>query len=210
MHHHGPGPAHGVDAHFDRHGNPHDFEHYVSRLDDPSRAEWQKPDEVVKALGLAVGQVVGEIGSGVGTFTKRLASGVGETGRVFAVDVEPRLLAVLRDRLAEARVTNVTPVLGFAEDPLLPPASCDLVLLVNTLHHFADPSAMLKRFAALLKPGGRLANVDFHRRETAMGPPLEQRIARETCVEQARAAGLALASEPTFLEHQYFLLFERA
>lgn len=196
--------------HFDRHGNPHDFEHYVSRLDDPSRAEWQKPDEVVAALDLEAGNVVAEIGSGVGTFTKRLSGAVGERGRVFAVDVEPRLLAVLRDRLAEAHVTNVTPVLGFPEDPLVPPASCDRVLLVNTLHHFADPAAMLRRFAALLRTGGRLANVDFHRRETAMGPPLEHRIARETCLEQAKAAGLRLASEPTFLEHQYVLLFERA
>lgn len=204
MPHHG----HGDSAH-DQHGNPHDFEQYISRLDEPEREAWQKPDEVVGALTLEAGHVVGEIGSGVGTFTKRLARAVGAAGRVFAVDVEPRLLTVLRDRLAGAHVTNVTPVLGFPDDPLLPPGSCDRVLLVNTLHHFDDPAAMLARFAVALKPGGLLANVDFHRRETAMGPPLEHRIAREACVEAAKAAGLVLASEPTFLEHQYFLLFRR-
>ncbi len=210
---HSPKHGHPAGAHphegFDTHGNPHDFEHYVSKLEDPEREAWQKPDEVVRALGLAAGQTAGEMGAGSGYFTRRLARAVGEAGHVFAVDVDPRILALLRDRLQKDGVHNVIPVLGFPEDPLLPPASCDRVLVVNALHHFADPAATLRRFARLLKPGGLLANIDFHRRETAMGPPLEHRIARETCLEQAAAAGLELASEPTFLEHQYFLLLRQ-
>jgi ubiquinone/menaquinone biosynthesis C-methylase UbiE len=207
-HHHGPpGPTEGEG--FDQHGNPHDLEAYVARLEDPERDTWQQPDAVVTALGLSVGDTVGEIGAGPGYFTKRLARAVAPTGWVYAVDVDPRILALLRERLSHAALYNVTPVLGLPEDPLLPPGSCDRILVVNALHHFADPGAVLARFARALRPGGILANIDFHKRDTAMGPPLEHRIAREVCLDHARVAGLELASEPSFLEHQYFLLLRR-
>jgi len=216
MHQHGHGHRHGHDhlhdthSHssdgFDQHGNPLEIEHYIAKLEDPERAAWQLPDRVVEALELTPGNTVGEIGAGTGYFTRRMARLVGPNGRVFAVDVDPRILTVLRDRLKVDGIGNVTPVLGLQEDPLLPDWSCDRVLVVNALHHFTDPTATLKRLARLLKPGGLIANIDFDKRETAMGPPLEHRISREDCLERANAAGLELAAEPNFLEHQYFLL----
>jgi ubiquinone/menaquinone biosynthesis C-methylase UbiE len=196
-------------AHRGRHGNPEDLAACVGRLLDRGRARWQKPDAVVEALGLRPGQTVGEIGAGPGYFTVRLARAVGPRGHVFAVDPEPRMLTMLAARLARARVRTVTPVLGGDDDPRLPAASCDLVLAVDTYHHVPAGPAFLRRLARALRPGGRLVNVDFHRRPTPVGPPVEHRVAREAFLRDARRAGLRLVAEPGFLPYQYFLILTR-
>jgi len=189
-----------------RHGNPAHLESYIQRLESPERATWQKPDEVVAALGPRPGQTVADLGAGPGYFTLRLARKVGKRGRVYAVDVEPEILSVLRERVAAAKLTQVTPVLGIPSDPLLPPASCDRVLSVNAYHHYPDGPAALRRMAHLLRRGGRLALVDFHKRESPMGPPASERVSRETMLSHVARAGLRVVEELTFLPHQYFFL----
>lgn len=205
--HHGHGG--GPEGHGDprgRHGNPEDLEAYLARLEDPERAAWQKPDRVVRALRLRPGQTACELGAGPGYFAFRLARAVGRDGRVYAVDAEPRMLEYLAARIRKARARNITPVLGLDDDPLLPARSCDVILTVNTYHHFPDGPAFLRRLRRSLRPGGRIANVDFHRRETPVGPPVEHRVAREEFLRQARRAGLTVAAELSFLPHQYFLI----
>jgi ubiquinone/menaquinone biosynthesis C-methylase UbiE len=189
-----------------RHGNPADLRSYLARLEGPGRQAWQSPDRVVRALGLRRGQTVADIGGGPGYWSLRLARAVGPRGHVYAVDVEPRLLAVLLKRIRRRRARNVTPVLALPDDPLLRASSCDLILLVNTYHHLPDGPAYLRRLARALRRGGRLANVDFHRRETPMGPPLRHRVSRERFLRDARRAGLGLVREAAFLPHQYFLI----
>ena len=191
-----------------RHGNPADLSSYIAHLADPQRDAWQKPDEVVRALGLVPGQTACDIGAGPGYFSLRLAAAVGARGRVYAVDVEPQILAALQERLAQSGARNVTPVLALADDPLLPEAACDLVLVVDTYHHFPEPPAYLKQLKRLLRPGGRLVNIDYHKRPTPVGPPLQHRIAREDFLKDAAGAGLRLVAEPTFLEHQYYLVLQ--
>ena len=196
----------GVPGGFGAHGNPRDFQLMLGRLEDPGRARWQRPAELLRALGLRRGETVAEIGAGSGYLVRRIARAVGPRGRVYAVDVEPRMLPVLLERLRRARIGNVTPVLAWDHDPLLPDRSCDLVLVVNTYHHFPGGPRYLRRLARLLRAGGRLVNVDFHRRETPVGPPLERRIARETFLRDARRAGLRLVREAAFLPYQYCLV----
>jgi ubiquinone/menaquinone biosynthesis C-methylase UbiE len=198
MHHHS--------AHRDQHGNPRDLETYIARLLGPDREAWQRPDEVVAALGVEVGQVVADIGAGPGYFTLRLARAVGTCGRVFAVEVVADLIGLLKRRTDEAGLGNVIPLLAHDADSLLPPASCDRILVVDTFHHFPDGVAYLRHLAGALKPGGVLANVDFHRRETPVGPPLEHRVAQEDFVAAADRAGLAVIEEKSFLPYQYFVL----
>jgi len=191
-----------------RHGNPEDLDSYIAKMEDPSRAGWQKPEEVVRALSLRPGQAACDVGAGPGYFTFPVARAVGETGRVHAVDVDPRILDSLRQRLRRTDLRNVTPVLALSDDPLLPPAACDLVLIVDTYHHFPDGPAYLRRLARSLKPGGRIVNIDFHKRELPVGPPPEHKLTREEFLAQAKAAGLALIEEHTFLPYQYFLVLE--
>jgi len=192
------------------HGNPADLTGYVAALEDPARDAWQKPDEVVAALGLVRGQVACDVGAGPGYFTLRLARAVGPQGRVYGVDVEPAILAALRERLARAGLRHVTPVLALPDDPLLPAASCDLVLVVDTYHHFPDGPGYLRRLVAALRPGGRIVNVDFHKRETGVGPPVAHRVAREAFLADAASAGLAVEREGDFLPHQYLVVLQPA
>lgn len=204
---HTRGPhAHTHEHHHGAYGNPQDLAAYVQRQLDPARAEWQKPDRVVKALGLKRGAVVADIGAGPGFWALRLARSVGTSGHVFAVEPEPHIIEILRERVTQARVANVTPVLGRADDPLLPPESCDVVLIVNTYHHFPDGPAFLRKVRHVLRRGGRIVNVDFAKRETPVGPPVEHRVAREDFLRDAKKAGLALVAEHAFLPHQYFLV----
>ena len=91
---------------------------------------------------------------------------------------------------------NVIPALAFPDDPVFPARSCDRVLTVNAYHHFPDPPAYLRRAARALKPGGRLAIVDFH-----------EKVPRDAVLESARAAGLRLLAEPRFLPQQHFSIF---
>jgi len=191
-------------GHGDKYGNPHDLDSYIARLASPERDAWQKPDELVAALRLQPGQVACDVGAGPGYFALRLARAVGESGLVYAVDVEPRILDALRERLAQGP-RNVVPVLALAADPLLPPRACDLILVVNTFHHFPDPPSYLRRLARSLRPGGRIVNVDYEKKETPFGPPLAQRVSREEFLRQAESAGLTLAAEHKFLPYQYAL-----
>ncbi|MFL5390796.1 MAG: class I SAM-dependent methyltransferase [Myxococcales bacterium] len=186
-----------------KHGNPEDVDSYIARMEEPGRAAWQKPDEVLKALGLAQGQVVCDIGAGPGYFALRAAR-LGT--QVFAVDVEPRILQALQKRIAKSGLRTVTPVLGLDDNPLIPERACDLVLVVDTYHHFPDGPAYLQRLARSLKPGGRIANIDFHKRELPVGPPVQHKVTRDDFLRDAQAAGLELDKEYDFLPYQYFLV----
>ena len=201
-HRHGHG--HGTGR--DRHGNPEDLDAYLARLEDPERTGWQKPDEVVRALGLRAGAVACDLGVGPGVFALRLARAVGPRGRVHAIDVEPRMIEILRERAREAGVSNVNPILAAEGEAALPPEPCDVVLVVNTFHHFPDGAATLRRLATALAPGGVIANVDFHEGELPVGPPPDHKVSRAAFLEAAAAAGLEVAREETFLPYQYFVL----
>ncbi len=172
----------------------------------PGRRAWQKPERVIRAIGVRSGQVVADVGAGPGFFALRLARAVGPAGHIYAVDPEPALLDVLRERLARAGTRNVTPVLSRGEDPMLPQGRCDVALIVNTYHHFTDGPAFLRRIRRSLADGGCIVNIDFAKRETPVGPPVDRRIAREEFLRDARRAGLALVAEHHFLPYQYFLV----
>src|SRR5262245_63558641 len=104
---------------------------------------------------------VADLGAGTGYFSVHLAKAVGEKGKVLAIDVEPNLVAYMKDRATKARLPQMTAVLAPPDDPKLPPRGVDLVLVVDTWHHIDDRLSYLKKLAAGLKPGGRVAVVDF-------------------------------------------------
>jgi len=195
--------AMGTDEHRDHHGNPEDLTEYIARLDDPGRDEWQRPDTVLATLDITRASVVCEIGTGTGYFALRLAK---LAAWVYAIDVEPRLLSLLRDRAASAGVQNLTPVLGLPLDPLIPSAACDLILTVNTFHHVPEKAAYLRRLKTALRPGGRVAIIDFHKRELPVGPPVDHKLDREECLAQIGAADLRVLAEHDSLPYQYFLV----
>lgn len=202
-------PARAADSGRDQYQNPRDTAAYIAAQEDPARDAWQKPEQILDALSLRPGQTVCDVGAGPGYFTMRASRRVGDSGHVFAVDVDARILDALRERIGRAKLANVTPVLGLGGDPLLPAGACDLILVIDVYHHFPDRPAYLRRLVRALRAGGRLAAVDWHKRATPIGPPQEHRVAREEFLADAARAGLRVAAEATFLPNQYFVIMER-
>ena len=130
-------------------------------LERPERVEEENPDLLVQALKLRPGEVVADIGAGTGYISWRLAQKVGRTGRVLGVDIQPEMLALLTNKMAQLNLTNVVPVLGTITDPNLPPASVDLVLMVDVYHEFDHPYEMMRGICQALKPAGRVAFVEY-------------------------------------------------
>ena len=179
----------------------------LKRQLNPRRARWQKPAALVRALGLRRGQVVAEIGAGPGYFTPRLARAVGPSGHVYAVDPEAAVLDVLRRRLRQRGVRNVTPVLGRDDDPLLPRGRCQVAVLINVYHHLHRAGPFLRRLVAALPRGARVINVDWNE-DSEFGPPPRRRVPRARFLRDARRAGLRFVTERRLLAHQYFFVLE--
>ena len=195
-------------AEHSHHHGSRSVEEWLRILEDPGRDAWQKPAQVVEALGLRPGQDVADIGAGTGYFSVRFAKAVGPGGKVFAVDIDQGLIDHLNERAKDAGLSNLEAVLAATNDPLLSEKSLDIVFVCDVIHHVQDRQGYFAKLSGALRPGGRLAIVDFYKRETPVGPPVAMKIAREDLISELREAGFVLAREFDFLPHQYFLVFE--
>ncbi len=184
-----------------------DSKAYISFLDDPQRDAYQKPHEAIMALGLKQGEVVADIGAGSGYFTFRLAQHVGETGRVYAVDVNPDMILHMNQRIRDMKLRNIVTVLSAPDDPLLMDGSIDRFFICDTWHHIQNQERYLALMKKMLKPGGQVIMIDFQKKESPVGAPMEMRIAREDLIKQMEANGFKIAQEQIFLPYQYFLIF---
>jgi ubiquinone/menaquinone biosynthesis C-methylase UbiE len=184
-----------------------DVTHWSSVFDDPERDAWQKPDELVTALGLEPGMTVADLGAGTGYMSRRLSAAVGPRGTVFAADPEPNLVAHLRERAEREGTVNVVPVLASKDNPRLPTGAVDIVLVLDTYHHVDDRLRYFRDLRRVLRPGGRVAVIDWQKRPLPVGPDLDHKLAREQVVEEMSGSGWVLAAEPDVLPYQYFLIF---
>jgi len=180
-----------------------DAEHWAAQFDDPARDAWQKPDEVIRALAPASDAVIADIGSGTGYFSVRLARAV-PRGRVIGVDIEPDMVRYLGQRARRDGLENLSAQLGAADDPRLP-EKADLVLLVDTYHHIAAREDYFRRLLGSLKPGARLAVIDF-RPDSPYGPPPSARVPLAQVKRELGRAGFETLAEHDFLPYQYFLV----
>jgi ubiquinone/menaquinone biosynthesis C-methylase UbiE len=179
-------------------------------LEAPDREAWQKPEQIMDALGLAEESVVADLGAGSGWFTIRLANRVGPNGRVYAEDIQQPMVSALNLRVQREGLKNVVTVLGTPSDPRLPAATLDAALIVDAYHEMEDPVLLLRNVAASLKRRGRVGIVDYTKKGFGPGPPMEERVDPERVIRDAQAAGLRLHSRPDILPYQYLLVFERA
>lgn len=182
-------------------------ESWAKVFDDPARDEWQQPDRVITALELAPNMDVADIGAGTGYFAVRLARAVPD-GRVIATDIEPDMVRYMTDRAAREHDTNLRAVLTPPTDPQLAAGSLDRILVVDVWHHLGDRAAYARSLAAGLRPGGRLAVVDF-KLDSTRGPPREHRLAPDEILADLRSAGLAASLSPPTLPDQYIVIGRR-
>ena len=180
---------------------------YVDALEDPKRDAYQKPHEVLTALNIKPGEVIADIGAGSGYFTFRLSHHVGDKGKIYAVDVSSDMVRHVNRRIRATKATNVVTVLADPDDPLLPDRSVNRFFICDVWHHVENQTKYLSLMKKMLKPGGEVVMIDFHKKELPFGPPMQMKIAREDLIKQMESNGFKLSKEHTFLPHQYFLVF---
>jgi len=180
---------------------------YMNALEDPKRDEYQKPHEILSALKIKSGEVIADIGAGTGYFTFRLAHFVGNKGKVFAVDVSPDMIRHINRRIRDTNAANVVSILAEQDDPLLPDRSVNRIFICDVWHHVENQTRYLALMKKMLKPGGEVVMIDFHKKDLPFGPPVQMKIAREDLIRQLESSGFRLSKEHTFLQYQYFLVF---
>jgi SAM-dependent methyltransferase len=198
-------PATGQTPHTHKHSFG-DAEKWSHVFDDPERDAWQKPHAVIEALALKPDAAVADVGAGTGYFAARLANMLPK-GTVYAVDLEPGMVRYLGERAKREGLANLKPVQAAAGDARLP-GKVDLVLLVDVYHHIEAREGYFRQLAASLRPGARIAVIDF-RLDSPEGPPKAARIAPERVKAEMSGAGYILVEEHRFLPRQYFLVFNK-
>ncbi len=171
------------------------------------RDDWQKPDEVVAALGIQPGDRVADLGAGSGYFTVRLARAVGPTGRVYAVDVDEEMNEYLRERLAEEGIDNVEVVLGEYSDPKLPDGEIQLLFTSNTYHHIEERADYFRRLRVDLAPGGRVAVIEYDGTEGLFVKWMGHYTGKEVILGEMGEAGYGVAEDLAILDRQSFVIF---
>lgn len=181
---------------------------WLKTLDSQNRVVRLKVDEAVARLGLAPGAVVADIGAGSGVFTVPLARAVPQ-GRVYAVDIDQGLVDHLARKAEEARAANVKPVLGAFTDPRLPARDVDVAFIFDVLHHIEDRATYLRSLAGYLRPGGRIAVIDFH---PELGPHKNDpqlQVTRDQTREWMAAAGLRPLAEHPLYDDKWYVVYGR-
>jgi len=178
------------------------------RLNNPARDTWQKPQGVIEKLSITPGSRVADLGAGGGYFTWHLAKAVGPRGMVYAVDINKAALDMIFKEMVARGTPNVRPVQAQPNDPQLP-EPVDLVFSCNTYHLMLDREAYFRFLASSLRPGGRVAILDFHPRGFFSGM-FGNRIAREKVRLEMEAAGYRLMNDYELLDQQHFQIFEMA
>jgi SAM-dependent methyltransferase len=183
----------------------------LGELEGADRDTWQRSDQIMDALGIAEGSVVADLGAGSGWFTVRLAHRVRPNGKVYAEDIQPQMVEVIKRRRARENLESTIEVrLGTAEDLRLPENSLDAALICDAYHEMEQPVALLRNAARALKEDGRLAIIEFTKAGGGPGPELEFRVDPERVIREAEAAGLRLIARPNFLRYQYMLIFGKS
>ena len=185
----------------------------LAAMDDAKRDTWLMPERVVRSLGIEnKGGVVADIGAGSGYFSRRLAGEV-PGGTVYAVDVDDEFRGYIEHNRESWGTPNIEPHLAFYDDPALPEHGVDMVFVSNTYPYLRSRVSYFKKIRAALKPGGKLAVINFKPDADVpdnTAPAPQFRTSRETVITELQQAGFALEREETFLPYQYFLIFKQA
>jgi ubiquinone/menaquinone biosynthesis C-methylase UbiE len=170
----------------------------------------EAPDAALDAIGIRKGDVVADIGAGVGYFTWRMAERVGPGGKVYANDIQPRMLQQLEKNISARGLTNVVPVLGLADNPKLPAGALDLELRVDVYHEFSKPQKMLARLREALKPTGRLVLLEYRKEDPTVPIRLEHKMTVQEVRAEIEPEGFRFDKSIETLPRQHILIFRPA
>jgi precorrin-6B methylase 2 len=178
-------------------------------LERPEREKEEAPSKMLEALKLTEGLVIADIGAGTGYHSFRMAEKVGPKGKVYAVDIQPEMLDIIRKRMKEKGVSNVEPVRGTESDPKLPPASVDLILMVDVYHEFSHPFEMTEAMVKALKPKGRIVFVEFRLEDPKVPIKLVHKMTEKQVIKEMEPHPLRCVGTIGVLPWQHIIVFER-
>ena len=181
----------------------------VASMERAQRDEWQKPDQVLKALDLKNGDVVADIGAGSGYFSRRFARAVAPDGKVYAVDVAGDILDYLKQRADREGLRNIVTIVSQPVDPLLPTNSVDWAFFCDTTHHIEHRVYFYRKLLPALKPHGRMAIIDYPPDSGHAPHKPEELVPRSQVISEAEQAGFRFIRDFQFLPYHYFLIFEK-
>lgn len=177
---------------------------YISHMESNDRVAKLQVEKIVNILDVSPGIVIADIGAGSGLFTFPLAEKTGPGGTVYAADINPELLEYIAGVTRTPRSGTVKTVLSAENDPRLP-AQVDLVFFCDTLHYVADQPGYLARLASYVKPGGRIAIIDF----TRNWPPQSNRFTTGELITWMSQAGFTVEANHDFIQDEFYLIFGR-
>ena len=176
-------------------------------LERSSREIEEAPSRLMDALKLKEGMAIADIGAGSGYFTRRMARRIGSKGTVYAVDIQSEMLDILRAKMAEEGLKNYKAILGTEKDPNLPEGSVDLVLMVDVYHEFAYPHEMMTAIHKALKPGGRVAFVEYRGEDDWVPIKPLHKMTEAQVKKEATAQGFRWIETIGVLPRQHIILF---
>jgi len=179
-------------------------------LDRSERETEEAPDKALDLLSLRPGMIVADVGAGTGYMSLRMAHRVGPTGKVYANDIQQKMLDKLRINSQREKLTNVETVLGTDSDPKLPAGQMDLVLMVDVYHEFSHPQAMLDRIRESLKADGRLVLLEYRKEDPKIPIRFEHKMSVAEAKTEVEAEGYRLDEVIEKLPRQHILIFRKA
>lgn len=178
-------------------------------LDRPEREKEEAPQKVIEALKLRPGDVVADVGAGSGYFSFRLAKAVGEKGKVLAVDIQPEMLDLIRERAKARKIDNIQLILGKEKDPKLPADGVDLILMVDVYHEFEYPYEMAQAMVRSLRPGGRIAFVEYRKEDPQVWIKLVHKMTEAQVRKEMAVHNLRWLKTYDVLPQQHIIVFEK-
>ncbi len=178
-------------------------------LERPERVTEEQPDKMIELLGLKPGQNVADLGAGTGYISWRTAHKVSPGGKIYAVDIQQEMLDLLAANMKERGITNVIPVLGGETDPKLPPNSVDLVVMVDVYHEFSEPREMMQNIFKAVKPGGRVAFVEYRAEDPDVPIKAVHKMSEAQVKKEAAAAGFEWEKTISELPRQHLILVRK-
>ena len=176
-------------------------------LERGEREDEEAPEIALNVLKIPKGATVADIGAGSGFVTVKLSSRVGPTGRVYANDIQPQMLQMLKQRLVRQNITNVTLVQGTVDDPNLPPASVDLALMIDVYHELSQPQAVLRHLREAIRPDGRLVLLEYRKEDPLIPIKFEHKMSVAEAKMEIEGEGFSLAKVDEALPRQHILIF---
>lgn len=178
-------------------------------LERPDREAEERTDLLLDNLPINPGDSVADIGAGTGYFSLPMAKLVGDTGTVYAVDIQPEMLAIIADRSAAMGVTNVKRVLATVNDPQLPPDTLSMVLFVDAYHEFEWPREVMIAVRDSLVSGGKVVLIEYRAEDPSVPIKRLHKMTEQQARKELEAVGLVFVSNQEFLPQQHFLVFEK-